>query len=47
MTYFSIKIDLDEIKHSYSRMYNKSLSGHVKARTTGDFKKLILSLIET
>ncbi|CAF1014249.1 unnamed protein product [Brachionus calyciflorus] len=39
------EIDLDRIKYEYEEMYGKSLYDAVKSETSGDYKKLLLSLI--
>ena len=39
------EIDLPQIKNEYKKLYSKSLYDHVKSETSGDYQKLLLTLI--
>jgi hypothetical protein len=40
------KIDINEIKLEYKRLYGKSLFEEIQSETSGDFRKLLLSLLD-
>lgn len=41
-----LQVDLAAIKTKYEELYKKSLSDSIEGETSGDYKKLILALIQ-
>jgi len=42
-----VEIDMENIKEEYEKLFNKSLEAAIKGDTSGDYKKVLLALIES
>lgn len=40
-----MKIDMENIKEEYQKLYNKSLHDHLKSELRGQFEHLVLVLV--
>lgn len=43
--FFSLQIDLVQIKQVFSQMYQKTLASMISSDTSGDYRRLLLAIV--